>query len=170
MAPALDFFKRDYVCDSYNNCWYRSRWHEWGRWVVLGLAIALFFLTLAYCMITSRRRRRQGVAPMYGTGWISNGQKWGAQPQQQNAYPMYDYNQQGYNPNYPPPNGEYQNVYPPAPPPPAYGQHQQPQHTGTTFNTNDGYYATGAGVQPPHGTHQRDEVYAPPQGPPPAKS
>ena len=55
--------------------------------------------------------------------------------------------------------------------PPAYGQQQQqPQYTGTTFNQNDGYYGNqNSGVQPPMGTYQRDDVYAPPSGPPPGK-
>lgn len=83
---------------------------------------------------------------------------------------MYDYN---HNPNQQ--GGDFQQQpayggYPPAPPPPAYGQQQQPQYTGTTFNPNDGYYGNQqSGVQPPQGTYQREEVYSPPQGPPPGK-
>lgn len=94
------------------------------------------------------------------------------------APPPGKYQQQQYQMNnYPPPqDGNFQQQpayggYPPPPPPPAYGQYQQPQYTGTTFNPNDGYYGTAAtgGVQPPQGTYQRGEDYAPPQGPPPGK-
>lgn len=81
---------------------------------------------------------------------MSNG-KYGAPPQ-------------GYNNEmYPPPNNAgYQ------PPPPVYGQ--QPQYTGNTFNSNEGYYGGHQnGVQYPQNTYQR-EVYTPPAGPPPGKA
>lgn len=73
----------------------------------------------------------------------------------QPGYPQQGYGQQGY-----------------PPPPPAYGQ---PQHTGTTFNPNDGYYGDQSqhpqqyGVQQPPNAYQRESVYAPPPGPPPGK-
>ncbi|KAK7431118.1 hypothetical protein QQZ08_002399 [Neonectria magnoliae] len=172
MAPVEDLFTRDYRCGSgryYRNGYcYRSRWNSWGRWLVAGLAIGLFLLVLLSCLAISRRRRRRGVQPMYGTGWMAGGgpHKFG---NHQNGQQMYDYN---HNPNQ---QGGFQQQqayggYPPAPPPPAYGQQQQPQYTGTTFNANDGYYGNQqSGVQPPQGTYQREEVYSPPQGPPPGK-
>lgn len=177
MAPVEDLFTRDYRCGSgqyYRNGYcYRNRWNSWGRWLVAALAVGLFFLVIVSCLTLSRRRRRRGVQPMYGTGWMAGGgpQKFG---NHQNGQQMHNYN---YNPNQQ--GGDFQQQqayggYPPAPPPPAYGQQQQqPQYTGTTFNTNDGYYGNQnqqqSGVQPPQGTYQREEVYSPPQGPPPGK-
>lgn len=76
-----------------------------------------------------------------------------------------------------------------APPPPQYsatqmqnyptGQQQQPQYTGQTFNSNEGYYGghnEGVAPQPPQNSYypqQRgvggENVYEPPAGPPPGK-
>lgn len=90
---------------------------------------------------------------MYGTGWIPYGK---------------------------PPVGHSQAYYQPnaAPPPPYQGT----QATGTTFNSNDGYYGhhnvnpqyeQGIELQQPQSTYvpQRggDPVYDAPQGPPPKK-
>ncbi|KAI5466302.1 chitin synthesis regulation, resistance to congo red-domain-containing protein [Mariannaea sp. PMI_226] len=174
MAPFEALSKRYWVCPSgysySNGACYRSNWYNWGRWVVLAIAVGLFFIVLLSCLTVARRRRRRGAAPMYGTGWMApQAGKWG----NQNQHQMHNYNP-NYQ-NYPTQNSGFQQQdgyggYPPAPPPPAYGQQQQPQYTGTTFNTGDGYYATGAtGVQPPQGTYQRDDVYGPPQGPPPGR-
>ncbi|KAF7550583.1 hypothetical protein G7Z17_g5625 [Cylindrodendrum hubeiense] len=170
MAPfehSVNLVARYYCNSYYSNC--NSRWHSWGRWVVAAIAAGLFLLVLFSCLLVSRRRRNRGVQPIYGTGWMAPG-KYGNQP---NNHQMYDYNQQG---------GQFQQQqayggYPPAPPPPAYGQQQQPQYTGTTFDANDGYYGQHnqqpppqhTGVQPLQGTYQREEVYSPPQGPPPGK-
>lgn len=177
MAPVEDISKRAWSCPSgysyhHGNC-YRTNWYNWGRWVVLAIAIVLFLIAFLSCLGIARRRRRRGIQPFYGTGWMApQGGKWGTQNQHQ----MHNYNQ-GYQ-NYPP-GGNFQQPgyggYPPAPPPPAYAQHQQPQYTGSTFSPNDGYYGTAAtggqqtGVYPPQGVHQRGEDYAPPQGPPPGK-
>lgn len=113
-----------------------------------------FFL---YRCISSRRRRRRGLRPFYGTGWMAP-------------------------PKYPGPPGQGPDTYPP--PPPAYGApHQTPAYTGTSFNTNNGYYGHHEGIQmtpqPPQNTyhpssHQQanganQEYFAPPPGPPPAK-
>ncbi|KAM0554130.1 hypothetical protein ACHAPJ_006929 [Fusarium lateritium] len=115
----------------------------------------------------SRRRRSRGTKPVYGTGWMA-AKPWGGN---NNNHQMYNYgNQGGHNQGYN--QGGYQNGgYGAPPPPPAYGQQQQPQYTGTTFNSNDGYYGQNqyAGVQAPQGTYQRDGGYSPPAGPPPGK-
>ncbi|KAF4463102.1 hypothetical protein FALBO_10082 [Fusarium albosuccineum] len=145
----------------------RSGWSYWGRWVLAGVCILLFILILSCLALrsfTARRRRRRGVQPFYGTGWMAGGNNkpWG----NQNNHQMYNYNNQGggYNPDYPQQHG-----YGAPPPPPAY--QQQPQYTGTTFNPQDGYYGQQhSGVQPPQGTYQRDEPYSPPAGPPPGKA
>ncbi|RSM20817.1 hypothetical protein CDV31_000188 [Fusarium ambrosium] len=173
MAPVEEIFERawgcpyGYVYDSFRNECRRSNWSYWGRWVLAGVCIFLFFLILT-CLFSSRRRRRRGVAPIYGTGWMApNNKPWG---NNQNNHQMHDYNQGGYQGDY---NQQQQQYgYGPPPPPPAYAQHQQPQYTGTTFNPNDGYYGQGqySGVQPPQGTYQRDDPgYTPPAGPPPGK-
>ncbi|KAF5020782.1 hypothetical protein F66182_7190 [Fusarium sp. NRRL 66182] len=162
MAPTEDIFARDYYrCRygySYNGrvCT-RNNWSYWGRWVLAGVVI-FFFLLLLACCLTSRRRRRRGVKPVYGTGWMANNGPWGKNNHQMN-------NQGGYN------SGYQQNGYGPPPPPPAYGQHQTPQYTGNTFNSNDGYYGQNqySGVTHPQGAYQRDGVYEPPAGPPPGK-
>jgi hypothetical protein len=102
--------------------------------------------------ITSRRRRKRGLTPYYGTGWAAN----------------HKYGQTGGD-GY----GQQQAYNPPAPPysPPA----QHPQYTGQTFNSNEGYYGQQSGIelQQPQsaytGPKGGDPVYAPPPGPPPSK-
>lgn len=101
------------------------------------------------------------MSPFYGTGWMSNNQKY--YPQNTTYAYNQQYPQQGHGQGQP---GQYQN------PPPAYGQ-QQPQYTGTTFNPNDGYYGNhNEGInlqQPQNAYHQPQGTYAPPAGPPPGK-
>jgi len=158
MAPTINIetlFKRAYCYDSYGyytNCSYSS-WNSWGRWVALA-AIVLFvvFIALCFSCITSRRRRKRGLTPYYGTGWAAN----------------HKYGQTGGD-GY----GQQQAYNPPAPPysPPA----QHPQYTGQTFNSNGGYYGQQSGIelQQPQsaytGPKGGDPVYAPPPGPPPSK-
>jgi len=168
MAPTEDVFARDYYRCSYGWNWngrrcVRNNWSYWGRWVLAGIVI-IFFVLFLFCCLFSRRRKRRGVKPVYGTGWMA-AKPWG---NNNNNHQMYNYgNQGGYNQGYQQNNGGYGAP----PPPPAYGQQQQPQYTGTTFNTNDGYYGQGqySGVQQPQGTYQREGAYSPPAGPPPGK-
>jgi len=103
------------------------------------------------------------MAPMYGTGWIpATGPK---NYQNNGGY----YNNQPY-------NGA------PAPPYPGPSNHIPNQQTGTTFNSNDGYYGhhnnggygqQGVELQPPqnayHGQRGGDPVYEAPLGAPPGK-
>ncbi|KAF5630854.1 hypothetical protein F52700_7073 [Fusarium sp. NRRL 52700] len=169
MAPTEDIFARDYYRCSYGWNWngrtcVRNNWSYWGRWVLAGIIIFFFVLFLSCCLL-SRRRKSRGVKPVYGTGWMA-AKPWGNN--NNNNHQMYNYgNQGGYNQGYQQNNGGYGAP----PPPPAYGQQQQPQYTGTTFNTNDGYYGQGqySGVQQPQGTYQREGAYSPPAGPPPGK-
>ncbi|KAJ3474333.1 hypothetical protein NLG97_g9892 [Lecanicillium saksenae] len=149
----------------------RSSFYSWGRWVLVGVLIFFALVFLFLCACCARRRARKGSKPMYGTGWMG-GNKWGGN----NANQMNTYdNQQPYpQQQYPPPQqggfdpqynqGAYQQ--------PNYGQPQQPQNTGTTFNPNDGYYGNqqqyGAPQHPPN-TYQPEGGYAPPSGPPPGK-
>ncbi|RFU26351.1 hypothetical protein B7463_g9981, partial [Scytalidium lignicola] len=146
-------------CDFNDDYYCNSRWHRWGRWVALAVIIiaALFFAFLFSC-ITARHRRRRNLQPFYGTGWM-------AKP------PAYD-NSQNYNPQ----TGGYGygGGGPSAPP---YTQHPIPgQQTGSTFNTNQGYYGNHGGyeMQPPQNAYYQDQrgganVYESPDGPPPGK-
>jgi len=158
MAPtnSKSLMARD-RCDIYGNCYY-STWDNWGRWVALVL-IVIFFLLVGLGFST-RPRRRRGMAPMYGTGWMGGKPPVG----QQHGHPG-NWGQQ---------QGGYQ-----APPPPYMGN----QATGTTFQSHDGYYGNhnqgygqqsggielhqpGASYQPQRGG---DHVYEPPMGAPPGK-
>lgn len=153
MAPTTEkigqLFAR-YYCSGYgysnNNC--RSSWSWWGRWVFAGVAIFVVILALVLlgCR-NSRRRRKNGLNPRYGTGWMA---------------PAPKYSQQN-NPG----------VY--APPPPQYtpapGQNQ-----GYNNNNNNyqGYYGgQQEGIQPPQGAYyppgNTDNYYQAPPGPPPNK-
>ncbi|TDZ23752.1 Protein RCR2 [Colletotrichum orbiculare MAFF 240422] len=149
-------------CDAAGRCYYeRTGWHYWGRWVLAAvvLGIAILILVMLGCL-SSRRRRKRGMTPFYGTGWMTNNQKFHTQQQGTYAHnQQYNGQQGGYS--------GYQN------PPPAYGQQQQtPQYTGTTFNPNDGYYGghnEGIHLQQPQNAYARDNTYSPPAGPPPGK-
>lgn len=81
---------------------------------------------------------------MYGTGWMAPPPKYGAH---QNDYQLNS-NTQGAGQAWG--GANYGN------PPPAYGQNapHQPQYTGTTYNSNEGYY--GHNVQSPPNAYQPD--------------
>ncbi len=115
------------------------------------VVVVIAILFLLGC-VNARRRRRRGMQPMYGTGWMGNNNKYGGAQQ----YPP-----QGYN------HGQ--------PPPPQYSTNAMPnQYTGNTFNANEGYYGQhnqGVELQQPANTYNRggDHGYEPPPGPPPSK-
>ncbi|ROT36878.1 hypothetical protein SODALDRAFT_335093 [Sodiomyces alkalinus F11] len=184
LFPADELVKRQYYnCPSgyyYSNgrCRERSSWSWWGRWVLTGMIIFAFILLL--CCLGSRRRRKRGRQPMYGTGWMTNNRFGGGPHQQPQQQPQYGqgYNQQqqqgGYHygqqqqPQYGYGQGEYNA-------PPAYGQPPpQPQHTGQTFTPGEGYYGGHDGIQlqqPPQAYSRGvDGDFSPPPGPPPAKA
>ncbi|RDL36948.1 uncharacterized protein BP5553_04381 [Venustampulla echinocandica] len=158
MAPtsATDLLTKRlyYDCDADGYC--RSTWNTWGRWVALAVIIVVFFLlALTLSCYNSRRRRRRGMAPMYGTGWM------GGKPPTDQQYG----NTNNYYPNQP--------YYGGAPAPP-YSPPIPNQTTGTTFDSNHGYYGNqGIELQPPQSSYQPqrggDPVYEAPQGPPPRK-
>ncbi|KAH7328819.1 chitin synthesis regulation, resistance to congo red-domain-containing protein [Stachybotrys elegans] len=148
-------------------CVRNSGWYWWGRWVLAGILIVLIIITLISCSITARRRRRRGLQPYYGTGWMATGQKYDSN---NNGYPMNNYQQGGYQPTYPQQQGAYGGGW--TNPPPAYGQPQQ-QYTGTPYNPNEGGYFGNeqqTGVQQPPNSYQPQQVYSPPAGPPPGKA
>jgi len=168
MAPAQDitqgalakrqnnFNNNNTYCGIYG-CY--SGWNSWGRWVALVVIILAFvFLAFLFSCYSNRRRRRRGIAPMYGTGWIPYGGSggWGNKaPLQQN--PGY-YHNDPYNGGAAPP---YE--------PPMVGQ-----QTGNTFNSNEGYYGSNAyELQQPQSSYHPgrggDPVYVAPEGPPPRK-
>jgi len=163
MAPTLSaesLEKRQYgygYCNGYN-CYGNSAWNNWGRWVAL-VVIIVFALLVAilFSCFNARRRRRRGLAPYRGTGWMAG------KPAQ------YQSNQGYYN------NGAGAYNAGPAAPPYTPGPVNE-QYTGNTFNRNDGYYGQNNGIelQQPQTVYQPgrggDPVYAAPQGPPPAKT
>ncbi|KAL7950760.1 chitin synthesis regulation, resistance to congo red domain-containing protein [Trichoderma barbatum] len=182
MAPTMDLFARDdgcgygYFYDGFR-CRRKSGWYFWGRWVLAGIAVVFALILLASCLFVSRRNRRRGVQPMYGTGWMS-GTTAGRPSGNNNNNNKYNnghemnnyqsgYNQGGYSQQQPPYGGGYGYTSPPP-----YGQAPVGnQTTGTTFNANDGYM-TGQpqyGVQHPQTSYQPDGHYQPPVGPPPGK-
>jgi len=134
-----------------------STWNSWGRWVALAvIVVAFILLAFALSCINSRRRRRRGVAPMYGTAWMAAPPPYG----QQQQYPNQPYNGAHAPPMYSPPG-------------------VVPQQTGNTFNSNDGYYGhhqyqgqnNDIELQQPASAYQRggENVYQAPMGPPPGK-
>ncbi|PHH86127.1 hypothetical protein CDD83_10688 [Cordyceps sp. RAO-2017] len=171
MAPTsvVKLMARYVECDITGRCYRRnSRWYDWGRWILIGILLLGLLLVLFSLSCIARRRRRRGAQPLYGTGWMAPAGKFGGHNSQQpmNTY-QQGYDGQGYGP---------QGGYPPAPP--AYGQPQHAQYTGTTgttFNPNDGYYGDPAqqqqhyGVQQPPNAYQPNSPYSPPAGPPPGK-
>ncbi|KAI2614507.1 chitin synthesis regulation, resistance to congo red-domain-containing protein [Hypoxylon fragiforme] len=166
MAPFMDqvgaqLTKRRYCngddYDRYNNCY--GAWHGYGRWIFAAVVIVLIILVFAlWACINSRRRRRSGLQPMYGTGWMAG------KPGPNNNPSYYNNNNNNNNP-----------------PPPAYGAPpgqsypMQNQYTGSTFSPSDGYYGQHEGVvQPPQNVYNNPnhtkgaaDDYAPPEGPPP---
>jgi len=157
MAPAFLTKRQGGPNDGYNDCDYYgcySSWDNWGRWVALVVVIAAaVILAVLFSCINNRRRRQRGAPPMYGTGWMPYGK------------PPAGHNQAYYNNNN-------------APPPPYVGN----QATGTTLNSNDGYYGHhgyGGDVQPGIELQQPGSSYMPqrggepvydaPMGPPPRK-
>ncbi|TVY83501.1 Protein RCR2 [Lachnellula suecica] len=159
MAPAVQqshgFLAKRY-CNNYgynsygddDDCY--STWNSWGRWVALAvIVVAVLLIAFLFSCFNNRRRRRMGAQPMYGTAWMP-----GSKP------PAY---------------GQH-NQYGPAAPP--YSAQPMPnQATGTTFNSNEGYYGqhNGGGgaqyeMQPPANVYQpQREQYEAPVGPPPGK-
>jgi len=121
-----------------DNC--NDDWNSWGRWVFFGLFVVGFILVaVGFACLNSRRRRRNGLAPRYGTGWAANGfgrNRWGG-------------GGDGYGQAAPPYN---QNA------PPVYAQ-----QTGNTFNSNDGYYGQQNGIplQEPQHSYQPNGNTAP---------
>jgi hypothetical protein len=60
--------KRIIIDCEFDNC--NSSWVIWGRWVILGVVIAVFIIAMLLMRTYSSRRVRQGKAPVAGTGWM----------------------------------------------------------------------------------------------------
>jgi len=141
-------------CDIYG-CY--STWDNWGRWVALVVVIlSVLIIAFAFSCLNSRRRRRRGMAPMYGTGWMAG--KYPPGPQYYNGYGQNQY---------------YGHQTPYGQPAPPYSPQVENQTTGNTFNSNEGYYGHHGGdyeLQQPQSAYQPqrggDPVYDAPQGPP----
>ncbi|PWY91844.1 hypothetical protein BO94DRAFT_381592 [Aspergillus sclerotioniger CBS 115572] len=132
------------VCDG-------STWYDWGRWIAFGVIVAvaltIFFFFACY---NARRRRRQGLRPHPGTGWLAGPPPTFQQSQQQAA-------QQNQRPYYADPYYQQQ-------PPPQYSPHP---HAYGYF----GGQQTGIELQsPPNAYHGGERVYQAPPGPPPPTS
>jgi len=156
-----------YYCSSFDydngNCGYNSTWSNWGRWVALAvIVVAVVLVAFLFSCYNTRRRRRRGMAPMYGTGWMPYTGK-PAQGQYNNGNGNY-YGNQPYNGGAAPP----------------YSAPMGNQQTGNTFNSNEGYYGNhgygqdnGVELQPPQSAYQPqrggENVYDAPAGPPPGK-
>ncbi|RYP03172.1 hypothetical protein DL764_005321 [Monosporascus ibericus] len=97
--------------------------------------------------INSRRRRKRGLRPMYGMGWMGG-----------NAGHAQHNNAHAYNNN----NDHH--------PPPAYGAPQGPSYPMHSPHPSNGYYGQQEGVQQPKNTYAPAGAndYAPPPGPPPS--
>lgn len=138
----------------YYDCY--TPWSDWGRWVFLAGIILLFLVFFLLACISARRRRRAGLRPYRGTGWMG-GPPAGHGPavytaQHSTSAPPYQ--------AHPPPND----------PAPQY----TPQPQQSYFGNNTGYYGPQSGVelQSPSNAYQPqrggEPVYTPPPGPPPA--
>lgn len=150
MAPILNqvqslLQKRDCLDGYYprnGQCVYGNGWYWYGRWIFAAVVIGLFLLSFfLWACVKSRRRRRQGHAPMYGTGWMAPGTQYYHNPPQA-------YNQ----------------------PPPAYGAPAQSYPMDNRYQTTDGHYGQqSSGVEPPKNVYGGGGDYAPPAGSPPRK-
>jgi hypothetical protein len=103
--------------------------------------------------ISSRRRRKAGRKPFYGTGW-AGAKPWGGQAQYNPGYntqqPQYGYNQ-GYNQN--------------SSAPPNYNQSAGGYYGQQQGGEAQSYFGGARG----NDTEMQSGGYAPPAGPPPSK-
>ncbi|MCJ1253581.1 hypothetical protein MMC24_001393 [Lignoscripta atroalba] len=152
---------RQYYGYPYDNR-YRSPWNSYGRWATLSaILFGTFLLFLLFACITARRRRRAGLNPYRGTGWLGNRAPVGHAPAQytgNQAQPHYG-------------NNQYDNSQPPV-----YTSPPNQGYYGNGNQTNQGYFGgqqSGIELQQPQSTYQPqkggDPVYSPPAGPPPGK-
>ncbi|CAP60516.1 uncharacterized protein PODANS_1_8110 [Podospora anserina S mat+] len=152
-CPSGYYYDRGY-------CYRNSAWSWWGRWVFAGLAVLFVLLVFALLFRNSRRRRKQGARPLYGTGWMA--------PAPQYYPPPPQYTPQDQNPA--PPGGYKYNGND--------GYYGNPQAGSSQYGSPGPYgnqatspYGQQEGIQlqqPEHAYHRGgDADYAPPPGPPP---
>ncbi|EPS32032.1 hypothetical protein POX_d05793 [Penicillium oxalicum] len=135
-------------CGFYDDCGGHSDWDSWGRWVAFAVIVfCAFILFLGFSCLNARRRRRHGLRPITGTGWMAPPP--GPPPPHQ---PVYYGNQ---------------NDYYGSPPPPQYSAN--PQNYGYFGAQNPGQQQNGIELQQPAAAHAASRAYSPPPGPPPSK-
>ncbi|RYO82333.1 hypothetical protein DL766_008699 [Monosporascus sp. MC13-8B] len=118
--------------------------HTWDQYCDVTTYPVTIISQVARC-INSRRRRKRGLRPMYGMGWM------GGNPRNAQHNNAYAYN-----------NNRH--------PPPAYGAPQGPSYPMHSQHPAGGYYGQQEGVQQPKNTYVPAGAndYAPPPGPPPS--
>lgn len=147
-----------------------SGWYTYGRWVLLGVLVAVAIIALLLIRWYSSKKVRHGEHPLPMTGWMVppsyyQSQQQYNQPTTNDGPPVPTYNQQpgAQDAGYYDSSGNFiskqeNDDFPPA--------HMRPDNTGNTdIPQGDAadYYRPPAG--PPLGT---DTNYSPPPGPPPA--
>ncbi|RKF58074.1 hypothetical protein OnM2_070053 [Erysiphe neolycopersici] len=156
MAPKLTVRKlleSRYACDVDGFC-FRTPWDIWGRWVAFTI-IAIIVLLIAYLFSrqSNQRRHKHGLAPMYGTGWLSA--KYSHPNHQQSNFTNHDNNH---------------------PPVPAYSPPRMPLSAGhqgseITSHGNNGIQNESIELTQPKTSYQQPRtseiIYEPPPGPPP---
>lgn len=162
-AAAATLHPRDYYrCryaegTGYYDCY--TPWESWGRWLLLAGVVLVFIVMFLLTCISARRRRKHGLNPYRGTGWLAPN----------NPAAAYHTGVTGPPPQYNAPGA----TYPASTPAPQYTT--APDQAGY-FGPSAGYYAQQQPVemQPPSNTYQPqrggEPVYAPPPGPPPTQA
>ncbi|KAK4444570.1 hypothetical protein QBC34DRAFT_182059 [Podospora aff. communis PSN243] len=81
MAPLIaQVDRREFPCgfrQYYKDgaCHPQSDWYLWGRWVFAAVFLAVAVVLVGF--ISSHHRRKRGLKPFYGTGWMSRSRRQG---------------------------------------------------------------------------------------------